>query len=111
VFEYIDKFCNPRRKHRNDHMRSFVDVDIRQQKLKKAGVWEMRGHFTAWLCFVSRTQAHVVHAVRSPQIVRGVAIRFRLLPTARRALGALTPSRVRSLFNLMRNLGTPLASF
>ena len=43
-----------------------------------------------------------------PQIVRGIAIMFCLLPPTRIALGALPPSEVADasgLFNLMRNLG------
>ncbi|MGA2287335.1 DHA2 family efflux MFS transporter permease subunit [Bradyrhizobium sp.] len=43
-----------------------------------------------------------------PQVVRGVAIMFCLLPPTRLALGCLTPARVpdaSGLFNLMRNLG------
>jgi DHA2 family multidrug resistance protein len=43
-----------------------------------------------------------------PQIVRGVAIMFCLLPPTRLALGTLSPDRVpdaSGLFNLMRNLG------
>ena len=43
-----------------------------------------------------------------PQVVRGVAIMFCLLPPTRLALGHLTPERVPNasgLFNLMRNLG------
>ncbi len=43
-----------------------------------------------------------------PQILRGIAIRFCLLPPTRIALGALPPSEVADasgLFNLMRNLG------
>ncbi|WP_213770704.1 DHA2 family efflux MFS transporter permease subunit [Bradyrhizobium sp. dw_78] len=43
-----------------------------------------------------------------PQILRGVAIMFCLLPPTRLALGALTAARVpdaSGLFNLMRNLG------
>jgi MFS transporter, DHA2 family, multidrug resistance protein len=43
-----------------------------------------------------------------PQIVRGVAFMFCLLPPTRLALGALAPDRVpdaSGLFNLMRNLG------
>jgi DHA2 family multidrug resistance protein len=43
-----------------------------------------------------------------PQIIRGVAIMFCLLPPTRLALGALSPERVpdaSGLFNLMRNLG------
>jgi DHA2 family multidrug resistance protein len=43
-----------------------------------------------------------------PQIVRGVAIMFCLLPPTRLALGTLPPERVpdaSGLFNLMRNLG------
>jgi MFS transporter, DHA2 family, multidrug resistance protein len=43
-----------------------------------------------------------------PQIVRGIAIMFCLLPPTRLALGALTAAQVpdaSGLFNLMRNLG------
>ena len=43
-----------------------------------------------------------------PQVVRGVAIMFCLLPPTRLALGHLAPERVPNasgLFNLMRNLG------
>jgi len=43
-----------------------------------------------------------------PQVVRGVAIMFCLLPPTRLALGSLAPDRVpdaSGLFNLMRNLG------
>ena len=43
-----------------------------------------------------------------PQVLRGVAIMFCLLPPTRLALGSLTASRVpdaSGLFNLMRNLG------
>jgi len=43
-----------------------------------------------------------------PQMVRGVAIMFCLLPPTRLALGGLAPARVpdaSGLFNLMRNLG------
>lgn len=43
-----------------------------------------------------------------PQVVRGLAIMFCLLPPTRLALGALAPDRVpdaSALFNLMRNLG------
>ena len=43
-----------------------------------------------------------------PQVVRGIAIMFCLLPPTRLALGGLVPERVADasgLFNLMRNLG------
>jgi MFS transporter, DHA2 family, multidrug resistance protein len=43
-----------------------------------------------------------------PQIIRGLAIMFCLLPPTRLALGHLAPDRVpdaSGLFNLMRNLG------
>jgi DHA2 family multidrug resistance protein len=43
-----------------------------------------------------------------PQIVRGVAIMFCLLPPTRLALGTLSPDKIpdaSGLFNLMRNLG------
>jgi putative transposase len=38
VFEYIELFYNPKRKHTNNGMLSPVDFEDRQQKLKKAGV-------------------------------------------------------------------------
>ena len=38
VFEYIELFYNPKRKHTNNGMLSPVDYEIRQQKLNKAGV-------------------------------------------------------------------------
>ena len=38
VFEYIELFYNAKRKHTNNGMLSPVDFEIRQQKLKQAGV-------------------------------------------------------------------------
>jgi len=38
VFDYIEMFYNPKRKHTNNGMLSPVDFETRQQKLKKAGV-------------------------------------------------------------------------
>lgn len=38
VFDYIEMFCNPKRKHPNNAMQSPVAFEIRQQKLKEAGV-------------------------------------------------------------------------
>jgi len=38
VFEYIELFYNPKRKHTNNGMLSPVDFETRQQKLKQAGV-------------------------------------------------------------------------
>jgi putative transposase len=38
VFEYIEMFYNPKRKHTNNGMLSPVDFDTRQQKLYEAGV-------------------------------------------------------------------------
>jgi putative transposase len=38
VFEYIELFYNPKRKHTNNGMLSPVDYENRQRKLKKAGV-------------------------------------------------------------------------
>lgn len=43
VFEYIELFYNPKRKHTNNGMLSPVEYEIRQQKLNRAGVWETRG--------------------------------------------------------------------
>jgi putative transposase len=38
VFEYIEMFYNPKRKHTNNGMLSPIDFEIRQQKLNEAGV-------------------------------------------------------------------------
>ena len=38
VFEYIELFYNPKRKHTNNGMLSPVDFEERQLKLKQAGV-------------------------------------------------------------------------
>jgi hypothetical protein len=38
VFEYIELFYNPKRKHTNNGMLSPVDFEQRQLKLEKAGV-------------------------------------------------------------------------
>jgi len=38
IFEYIELFYNPKRKHTNNGMLSPVDFEARQRKLNKAGV-------------------------------------------------------------------------
>ncbi len=38
VFEHIEMFCSPKRKHINNGMLSPVDFENRPQKLKEAGV-------------------------------------------------------------------------
>jgi putative transposase len=43
VFEYIELFYNPKRKHTNNGMLSPVDYEIRPQNLNKAAVQETRG--------------------------------------------------------------------
>ena len=43
VFDYIEMFYNPKRKHTNNGMLSPVDFETRQHKLHKAGVWKTRG--------------------------------------------------------------------
>ena len=43
VFEYIELFYNPKRKHTNNGMLSPVDFEIRQLKPNEAGVYETRG--------------------------------------------------------------------
>ncbi len=43
IFEYIEMFYNPKRKHTNNGMLSPVDFEARQQKLNEAGVYETRG--------------------------------------------------------------------
>ncbi len=44
VFEYIEMFYNPKRKHMNDGMLSPVDFEIRQRKQSEAGVQETSGN-------------------------------------------------------------------
>lgn len=43
VFEYIEMFCCPTRRHTNNGMPSPVDFEEEQLNLDKAGVWETRG--------------------------------------------------------------------
>jgi len=43
VFEYIELFYNPKRKHTNSGMLSSVDLEERQLKLEEVGVEETRG--------------------------------------------------------------------
>jgi len=43
VFEYIEIFYNPKRKHTNNGMLSPVDFEARQQKLNEPGIQEIRG--------------------------------------------------------------------
>ena len=43
VFDYIEMFYTPKRKHTNNGMLSPVDFEVRQQKLNEAGLWETRG--------------------------------------------------------------------
>ena len=38
VFDYIERFYNPKRKHTNNGMLSSVDFETHQQKLNEAGV-------------------------------------------------------------------------
>jgi putative transposase len=38
VFDYLEMFYNPKRKHTSNGMLSPADFEIRQQKLKEAGV-------------------------------------------------------------------------
>lgn len=38
VFDYIEMFYNPTRKHTNNGMMSPVDYEMKQQKMNKAGV-------------------------------------------------------------------------
>ncbi len=38
IFEYIELFYNPKRKHTNNGMLSPVDFEARQRKLNEAGV-------------------------------------------------------------------------
>ncbi len=43
VFDYIEMFCNPKRKHARNGMLSPVEFE-RQQKLRAEGVWKTRGY-------------------------------------------------------------------
>jgi hypothetical protein len=43
VFDYVEMFYNPKRKHTNNGMLSPVEFEVRQQKLNEAGVYETRG--------------------------------------------------------------------
>jgi hypothetical protein len=43
VFDYIEMFYNPNRKHTNNGMLSPVDYEITQRNINKAGVYETRG--------------------------------------------------------------------
>ena len=43
VFEYIELFYNPKRKHTNNGMLSSVDLEERQLKLEEVGVQETGG--------------------------------------------------------------------
>jgi putative transposase len=38
VFDYIEMFYNPTRKHTNNGMLSPVDYEMKQHRMKKAGV-------------------------------------------------------------------------
>lgn len=42
MFDYIEMFYNPTRKHTNNGMLSPVDCEIKQQKMNKAGLYEIR---------------------------------------------------------------------
>ncbi len=43
MFDDVESFYNPNRKHRNDGILSPVDFETRQQKPNEAGVWETTG--------------------------------------------------------------------
>jgi putative transposase len=43
VFDYIEMFYNPKRKHTNNGMLSPVDFETRPHKLDKEGVWKTSG--------------------------------------------------------------------
>ncbi len=48
MFEYIEMVCNPKRTHTNNGMLSPVDFEVRQQKLKEAGLWKLGAPHTAF---------------------------------------------------------------
>jgi putative transposase len=43
VFDGIEMFYNPKRKHTNNGMLSPVDYEIKQQRMNTAGVYKSRG--------------------------------------------------------------------
>jgi len=57
VFDYIEMFYNPTRKHTNNGMPSPVDYEIKQRKVNEAGVLEIRG---------TSVRAKLCHPVRRP---------------------------------------------
>ena len=73
VFEYIELFYNPKRKHTNTSMLSPVNFEERQLKLKKAGVYENRGtskcphNYEGLSIFIARGSTGKVHFER-PQL-------------------------------------------
>ena len=58
VFEYIELFYNPNRKHTNNGILSPVDFEIRQFKLKQAGVQESRGTSAIGVVVIVLSQFH-----------------------------------------------------
>ena len=42
VFDYIEMFCIPTRKHINNGMLSPIDYKMKQQKMNEADAWETR---------------------------------------------------------------------
>lgn len=43
VFDYIEMFYNPNRKHTNNGIQSPIDYEIKQRKMSEAGVYRSRG--------------------------------------------------------------------
>ena len=46
MFDYIEMFYNPSRKHTNNGMLSPVDDETKQRKMNEAGVSKTRGTFS-----------------------------------------------------------------
>jgi putative transposase len=73
VFDYIEMFYNPNRKHTNNGMLPQVDYEIKQPKTNEAGVWQTRGTSNAVkvdteigrLIHSSDTMAHSMKILRS----------------------------------------------
>ncbi len=60
MFDYVEMFYNPKRKHTNNGILSPVDFEYRQQKLNEAGVWETRGTSTDGGETMNRTTLTIV---------------------------------------------------
>jgi hypothetical protein len=65
VFEYIEMFYNPKRKHTNDGMLSPIHHETRQHKLNKAGVKKTRGISNVLIAGKNREKMSTKVSIRS----------------------------------------------